>query len=295
MTTAHDYTLTHLPVAGGELAVGDWGGDGRPVVALHGVTSTHRDWAPFAEHVGDALRVIAPDLRGRGGSSDIRGPWGMATHVDDVVAILDELGLERAVLVGHSMGGFVAVLAAIRHPERVAGLVLVDGGLPAVDANEGSDALTRFVLEAARARLERVFASREEHLDWRRSTLPPSATLSPAEEAIADYDLVPTDGGYRIAGSYPAIEADAAHITSDDSAHALQSLTRPAILLRAAFGLPPRTEGLYSRAEVEQWTSAVDSLSARHLEGVDHGTIIRDPAALDEIAAAARELAPRVD
>ena len=151
------YERTTLTTRGGDLTVGSWGtSEAHAVVALHGVTSTHQDFVPFAEAARGRLRVVAPDLRGRGGSSDISGPWGMDSHVDDVIAILDAEGIDRGVLVGHSMGAFVAVLTAVQHPDRIRGLVLVDGGIPAVEANAGGDELTRIVLGAAQARLEMV-------------------------------------------------------------------------------------------------------------------------------------------
>ncbi|WP_425470408.1 alpha/beta fold hydrolase [Streptomyces diacarni] len=85
---------------------------------------------PLGRAVLPGASLYAPDLRGRAASADLPGPYGLAAHVADVLALLDHLGQRRAVLIGHSMGGFVAALAAARHPSRVAGTVLVDGGLP---------------------------------------------------------------------------------------------------------------------------------------------------------------------
>ncbi len=291
MTTDLTSSPTTIPVSGGDLTLGVWGPHDAPtIVALHGVTNTHAEWEPFARRMSGRFRVVAPDLRGRGGSSDITGPWGMDAHVDDIVSILDAYGIERGILVGHSMGGFVAVLAAVQRPDRIRGIVLVDGGLPAVEANQGGDALTRIVLDAARARLEMVFPTPQAHLEWVRSTLPAGTELSDDDTRILAYDLTATEGGYRIDGSYDAIAADAMHITGDGSARTLEQLERPAILLRAARGLPPREEGLYSIREVAEWTAAVPSLTARNIDDVDHGSIMRVPRALDTIAESAAEM-----
>ena len=105
------------------------------------------------------VRLLAPDLRGRAGSRDEPGPYGLGRHADDVVALLDERGVDRAVVAGHSMGAYVAALAAVRHPDRVTSVVLVDGGLsfplpPGTDV----DALLTSVLGPAVARLEVTFA-----------------------------------------------------------------------------------------------------------------------------------------
>ena len=99
MSEATPYTRASLPVEGGFLEYGQWGSaTAPPIIALHGVTSTHMDWVTFGENANDRLRVIAPDLRGRGRSSDIDGPWGMPAHARDVVALMDAMCIERGVL-----------------------------------------------------------------------------------------------------------------------------------------------------------------------------------------------------
>lgn len=124
------YATLDVPVAAGALHVGQWGAGPMVVLAAHGITATHRSMSAVADQLGDGVRLLAPDLRGRGGSNGVGPPFSMETHADDFVAVLDHVGTERALLLGHSMGAFAAVVAAHRHPDRVSGLVLVDGGVP---------------------------------------------------------------------------------------------------------------------------------------------------------------------
>ncbi|MBV9921076.1 MAG: alpha/beta hydrolase [Pseudonocardia sp.] len=98
--------------------------DGRPVVALHGVTGHARRWAVLAEQLPE-LRLIAVDLRGHG-HSPMTPPWGFEQHVSDVLAVLDDHGLDRAPLLGHSFGGAIALHVARTARDRVETLVLVD-------------------------------------------------------------------------------------------------------------------------------------------------------------------------
>ena len=296
MSEATPYTRASLPVEGGFLEYGQWGSaTAPPIIALHGVTSTHMDWVTFGETANDRLRVIAPDLRGRGRSSDIDGPWGMPAHARDVVALMDAMGIERGVLVGHSMGGFVAVQTAVLFPDRVSAIVLVDGGLPAVEANAGGDALTRIVLDAARERLEQRFDSPAAYLRQLAAQLPEGQSLTPEAEQIARYDLVSTtDGEWRVAGSFDAIAEDSVHITGDASDRTLRELATPAILIRAGRGLPPREEGLYSPAEVATWTDRVDALDSVDLPDADHGSIIRDPRCVETLVTHAERMIGKV-
>lgn len=95
-----------------------------PVVLLHGGVVDRRMWGPQLGAYPDRA-VIVPDARGHGGSSDADGPYRLT---DDVIALLDALEIDRAVLVGVSMGGGTAVDTALEHPARVAGLVVSGTG-----------------------------------------------------------------------------------------------------------------------------------------------------------------------
>jgi pimeloyl-ACP methyl ester carboxylesterase len=112
-------------VPGGRL-VGVSAGEGPAVVLLHGLGVDRSIWNDVLEPLAEEHRVIAFDQRGHGESSPADRPY--ARH-EDLLAVLDHCGIERAQLVGSSMGGEVALDAALAHPARVAGLVLLDSSL----------------------------------------------------------------------------------------------------------------------------------------------------------------------
>jgi len=101
-------------------------GEGVPVVLLHGFPLSSEMWTPIRTAVEQAARLITPDLRGFGASEKPHSAYGMETFADDVLRLADRLELERFVLGGHSMGGYVALRLAAAHGERLAGLILVD-------------------------------------------------------------------------------------------------------------------------------------------------------------------------
>jgi pimeloyl-ACP methyl ester carboxylesterase len=109
----------------------------RPLVLLHGVASNSRIWITTAPLLTQRFRVLALDQRGHGESDKPDGGYDFASVAGDVAAFIDELGLERPVVGGHSWGGNVAVQYAATHPERPAGLVLVDGGF--LELSAGGD------------------------------------------------------------------------------------------------------------------------------------------------------------
>ena len=105
------------------------------VVLLHGYLENMLVWEEFASLLYKRVRVITLDLPGHG-ISEVKGDvHTMDFLADTVIAALDTLGVERAVMVGHSMGGYVALAAAERHPERLAGLVLLSS-TPNADSEE---------------------------------------------------------------------------------------------------------------------------------------------------------------
>lgn len=110
---------------GRHLAVTETGGAGASLVLLHGWACRRADWDGFLAAVGDRFACLAPDLPGHGDSAAQPGQWSVAGMAADVVDLVRAKGLERPVLVGHSMGGAVAMEAAARLGD-VAAVVLID-------------------------------------------------------------------------------------------------------------------------------------------------------------------------
>ncbi len=107
------------------------GGEGPPVVLLHGFPQTHMAWEHVAPPLARSFRVIVPDLRGYGGSDAPPDDPGHSVYAKramarDVVGLLDALGLERAAVVGHDRGARVAYRLALDHPQRVSRLGILE-------------------------------------------------------------------------------------------------------------------------------------------------------------------------
>lgn len=98
---------------------------GTPLVLLHGFPLNHTVWEPVVPHLFPDIQTILPDLRGHGKTSAPEGTYTMARMAQDIVELLDELKISSAVLVGHSMGGYIALEFAHHYPDRLLGLGLV--------------------------------------------------------------------------------------------------------------------------------------------------------------------------
>jgi pimeloyl-ACP methyl ester carboxylesterase len=264
-------------------------GDLDAVVCLHGITAQHRAFNALARDLRGARPLIGLDLRGRGNSGQPPSGYGLAAHANDVIRVLDHLGLEDAILAGHSMGAFVALRTALDHPNRVRALVLLDGGWPRVedppqeetpegegDEEGGEAAAVKEGLARAFARLDMVFESPEEYLDFWF----PGQGLTPDDlpPELADYylyDLERVEGGYNPKASLAAAQEDTREVTV--GAPTLEEIGRvrcPAALVMAAEGFFPGTSPLISEETRALMTSALDVRYELRVGGANHYTLL---------------------
>lgn len=156
-----------IPVAGGTLRALSWPGPGPVVVAAHGITANALSWAAVARALAGRVHLVAVDLRGRAGSAGLPAPFGMAAHADDLVAVLDHLGVGKAPLVGHSMGAFVVAATAFHHPGRVGPVLMVDGGVSlGVPLTVEVDVALEAVIGPAMRRLSMKFESAADYVAY---------------------------------------------------------------------------------------------------------------------------------
>jgi lipase len=270
-----------VPVEGGELAVFRAGPapDAADAVALalHGITSSHMTYRGVARRLvaETGICLLAPDLRGRGRSAGLGGPYGLATHVADLVAVLDRAGARRVVVVGHSMGAYIAARLAADHPDRVSSVVLLDAGLPFPEPPEDPDAVFQAVVGPALERLHLHFDTIEEYVDgWRRH--PAFAnTWNDDVEAYARYDMVSDGRSVRCIVSEDAVRIDGRDLLLDDASRtALGRVTAPIHLMRAPRGLLDDDDPLLPRAFLDPFLLALPAIRLEEIPDVNHYTIV---------------------
>lgn len=245
-----------VPVQGGALTVHELAGSADSpitVLAVHGITANGLSYATLARRMPEGVRLLAPDLRGRAESADIAGPWGLRAHADDLITVLDHLGLGAVRLIGHSMGAYVAALAAVRHPGRFERVVLIDGGIGfPVPPGADIDAMLAAVLGPAQAKLSMTFPDADAYLDFMRTNPAITETEALGPQIATDlttyltHDLVPREGGGLGSSCVPeAIRADGEQTMIDaEILAAAANLTMPVTLLWAPRGLQNQTPGL---------------------------------------------------
>lgn len=296
---ARTKTIVEVAVPGGKLAVARWPGAGLPLLLVHGISGSHHAWSRVVEHPALAdFDIVAPDLRGRCGSRDAAGPYGLPRHVDDLCAVLDACGIDRACYAGHSLGAYIGVHAGVRAPARLAGLVLVDGGI-ALPLPEGlaPAVLLEKVLGPALARLSRTFPSREAYRDfWRGHPAFQDAGAWNAEvEAYFDYDLGGEPPELRSRVLEAAVREDGLGPMASEMVTLIDQVRVPMLLLTAVRGLLNQPEPLMPVAAVRAKVDALPNLAWHEIPDTNHYSITLGAGAAplaDAIATFARQHAP---
>ncbi|MEZ4380827.1 MAG: alpha/beta fold hydrolase [Nannocystaceae bacterium] len=294
------YSVEAVAVEGGALAVARWGRRGPVILAIHGLTASHREFVALADALGEDVQIIAPDLRGRGRSNGVPGPWGMRAHAADMVAVLRHFDVARAdVVLGHSMGGFVAAVLGAEAPARCGAIVMVDGGLPIAPViplhrlpfgDWLIAKLVQRVLGPALDRLEMTFASREAYRDYWREHPALGSDWSEYIEDYLDYDLVGEAPELRAATSRAALMADIrAQLFENLVPASLRRLAGPVRLLRAPRGLKDDAP-LYTPAKLARAGRSIAGFSYADVDDVNHYTIMISERGAAAVAAELRAL-----
>ena len=290
-------TRFEVPVAGGALAVARAGASPEPggtvVLGLHGMTGSHMVYRTVARALGRTapnVCLVAPDLRGRGASAHLSEPCGMAAHVADLVAVLDHVGAERAIVVGHSMGCNIAARFGADHPERTAAIVLLDGGLP-----PGSDKMIDDDSEPHElfARFDMTFPTVEAYMAYWREHPALVHAWDEDVDAFARRDFVEDADGVRCVANREVLLTDAAEVVFDGVTWtAVTRVRAPVRLLRAARGLYD-DDPFIPMSDLEAFLAGNPHVSAE-LVDVNHWTVVigrgpgpgRVAATIAELAAA---------
>ena len=288
------YDVIQVPVAGGDLTVGRWGSGPHAVVAAHGVTANHASFHALADALGPEFTLLAPDLRGRAGSREVGPPFGMTAHADDVAAVVRTLVGRPVLLLGHSMGGFVAAVAAARQPELVSSVVLVDGGLP-LDlgplASMPIDELLKAVLGPSIDRLTMTFPSVDAYLDFWRTHPALAEQWSQYVEHYLEADLFDDGGVLRPSARQEAVIADTeSDLREGVVESSLRQLQQPIVHLRAPRGVMNQVPPLYPEASLEIWRAAIPQLRTELVEDCNHFTILLGESGARQVAAVVRTM-----
>lgn len=253
--------------------------DRPPILCIPGLTRNCRDFEPVAAAFAGEWRIIAVDLRGRGQSDYARDPasYMPQQYVADVAALLDQKNIDRAVMLGTSLGGIVIMLLAAAAPERIAAAVINDigpevepAGLARIREYVGQGRSFPTWMHAARGLREQAGIAYPDFAisDWLRLAKRLMA-VGPGGRITFDYDMKIAEPFHRPEGSAPV-----------DMWPAFRALAgRPALALRGEMS------DILSAATLARMTREVAGLDAVTVPRVGHAPTLEEPGARQAIAA----------
>jgi pimeloyl-ACP methyl ester carboxylesterase len=266
-------TMIKAKGAGIEIQLTVWKGNGKSVLCIHGLTANSRFWDCLASALSPRHKIIAMDLRGRGLSDKPPAGYSIDHHCKDVLALMDDLGLKRPVLMGHSLGAFISLVFAAQHPERVDRLILVDGGGKLTEKQ-----MTKVFagIKPSLDRLGQVFPTFEDYV----SQMKQAPFLQPWNsfmETYFRYEVEKVKGGLRSRVHPKHIEEEALNLGKVDSTQFYTRVTSPTLILRATKGLLTQDDLVLPKDVAERMALEMPKAECLDLEGTNHYSILFQP------------------
>jgi pimeloyl-ACP methyl ester carboxylesterase len=262
-------------VRGGDISINlhEWPGKGTPILCLHGITANSRCFDYLASILTPKYRVIAMDLRGRGLSGKPPSGYSMEHHNLDINCLLDELGIDRVILMGHSLGAFISIVFGAKYPERVEKIILVDGG------GDLSEEQMNKVFEGIRPALERlgqIYPSADDYLSIMKQA-PYIQPWTPEIETYYLYEIEDTEGGVRTNIDPLHIQEEAANVRQLNIAEYYPELKCPVLILRATEGLVIPDDILLPEDVIDKMIREIPKAEVVNVQGSNHYSIIFQP------------------
>jgi pimeloyl-ACP methyl ester carboxylesterase len=263
-----------LPDARADLNTVTWGDPGAENTALlvHGLTGRADAFRALVEELESegltGWRFLAVDLRGRGDTRPVNGTAGIPAHAADLVALLDQEGLDNVAYVGHSLGAMIGVYLAAHHPERISRLVLVDGG---ADVTEEIDALLTPVHE----RLKQTYPSREAYVELVKNLPVFEDRWDERLERYFAGDVRPDDGEWRHHADLETVGDDREKMHGFPLSELWPRIQPPTLVLLSTVGLAGPDEGfILPPQEARRMQETIPNCALVEVENTNHYDIL---------------------
>ena len=256
-----------------KIHLASWEGKGKNVIGVHGLTANCRCWDVIAPAVAPKHQLFALDLRGRGLSDKPPTGYSEEHHLRDLKCIMDDLQLENTLLMGHSLGGYISMGFAARHPERVAGLILIDAG---GDLSQEHWDRVAEAIKPAIDRLEMIFPSVDACLDLMKQA-PFLQPWSKEIETYFRYDLTEGSEGVRSKIQPKHIREEVSNKRETGAGQYYSKLNCPVLILRATEGILTPDDILLPDHAVQKMMNDIPNARYVDLKGTNHYSILFQP------------------
>lgn len=255
---------------GVEIQLAIWEGEGKKILAVHGLTANCRCWDAMVAKLSPRHQFLAMDLRGRGRSARPPSGYSIETHGRDILGLLHDLGLNRVVLMGHSLGAFISLAFAAQNPGRVSQLILIDGG------GKLSPEQTAKVMAGIKISLDRLgkaFPSYEAYVEMLKKA-PFFQPWSSALDTYFRYEMEEAKEGFRSRVLPGAIQEDILSLAELDASKFYPQIHCPVLILRATRGVLSKDDLLLPEDVVQRMVREIPRARRVDVEGTNHYSIL---------------------
>lgn len=222
--------LYKVNVNGNDIQVADYPGEKGPILAIHGLTGTHKNMHYYADKLKGDYRFIAVDLRGRGNSSETDADTSIFKHAEDMLGLIKELKLENPILLGYSMGAFISAIVASRLAS-VKALILLDGAAKTTEHQ-------RSIIQPSLGRISRPFDSKEHYAnEIKKLYAKLGIEWTDVLQDTAEYEVERANGHWEHKSDEPQIIADFNSFYAFEPEEIGNKINCPALLVYAEGGI----------------------------------------------------------
>ena len=250
-----------------------WEGEGQAILCVHGLTANCRCWDLIASSLTPENNILAMDLRGRGLSDKPSSGYSLQHHIQDVCCVLDSIRQERIVLVGHSLGAFIALAFAANYPERTEKIILMDGGGQLTQ--DQWDKVT-LAIKPSLDRLGQVFPSFAAYV----ANMKLAPFMQPWSQALEDYfryESEVVEGGVRSRINPANIIEEVQNIQQEVPSQYYPKVTCPVLILRATDGILSNDDLVLPESAVDRMVSEIPDALRIDIKGTNHFSILFQP------------------
>jgi pimeloyl-ACP methyl ester carboxylesterase len=265
--------MTKTEGSGVKIQLAVWEGSKGQILCIHGLTANCRCWDLIASALVPRHRMIAMDLRGRGLSDSPPSGYSVEDHCRDILSLMDEMDIERVVLIGHSLGAFISLIFAAQYPKKVDRLILVDGG---GKLSEEQMAKVFAGIKPSLDRLGQVFPSFDSYI----SLLKQAPFMRPWNsylETYFRYEVEEVEGGVRSRVDPQHIAEEAANLKKVDTDQFYTKVLSPTLILRATKGMLSGDDLVLPRDVAERMVKEIPDSILVDLEDTNHYSILFQP------------------
>jgi len=250
-----------------------WQGEGKLILCVHGLTANCRCWDLIASSLVPENNILAMDLRGRGLSDKPVSGYSLQHHIQDIFCVLDNIRQEKIVLMGHSLGAFIALAFAANYPERTEKIILMDGGGQLTQ--DQWDKVT-LAIKPSLDRLGQVFPSFAAYV----ANMKLAPFLQPWSQALEDYfryEAESVEGGVRSRINPANILEEAQNIRQEAPSQYYPKVTCPVLILRATDGILSNDDLVLPESAVDRMVSEIPNARRADINGTNHFSILFQP------------------